>query len=561
MRNVDNVISTFYEYVGSKFWILLLVISIVYIFIQKDKKIRKVILFVMVASILCIYNDVMRTIIGKVVGTATYYRFFWLVPVTMICAYALVLFLSQNYNIIYKLLVCAGIAIGLIMSGDSFWSSYTNQIPENKYLMSNDVWEISELIQKDKTEKVPTIAMPEQLMLNYISYDADAVMGIGREAYLYFSNNNFEGDPNRYPEERILAKIVNRNEAQDILKTKAAIYTNGIDYLVVDNQAGLENFMESIDCILVGGTENYELYRVYYNVYEKVIATEEIEKLEAEMGISVEQEAINIEGVEKEYKLFVVNDLHDFVLDDSVSEEKYQIIYDRYNTLFRSATGVHSVDLWNGMSAILDFYQTDGIVFIGDMIDYSSKVNAKLFKDGLENIETPYIYLRADHDLGAWYSNGENSNEEAMELSKSIAEYQEVFVEDYGEFYLVGWNNSTSQLTEEGLETMKKVFAEGKPIILATHVPLDSIVDDSLYEAAKEADSQGRAKLWGKRCLYKPDNTTQEFLDMVYAEDSPVEAVLAGHLHFKYTVKLTDNITEYVMPPAFSGKITMVTVE
>lgn len=560
MRNVDNVINTFYEYVGSKFWMFLLLISVVYIFIQKDKKTRKVILIVMITSILCIYNDVMRTIIGKVVGTATYYRFFWLVPVTMICAYALVLFLSQNYKMICKLLVCAGIAIGLIMGGDSFWSSYTNQIPENKYLMPNDVWEISELIQKDKTEKVPTIAMPEQLMFSYISYDADAVMGIGREAYLYFSNNNFEGDPNRYPEERILAKIVNRNEAQDILKTKAAIYKRRIDYLVVDNQAGLENFMESIDCTLVGGTENYELYRVNYNMYEKVTDTEKIAKIEAEMGISADKESINIEGVEKEYKILVANDLHDFALDDTVSEEKYQVIYDRYNTLFRSATGVHSLDLWNGLSVILDSYDADSIIFIGDMVDYSSPTNLKLLQNGLKNIETPYIYLRADHDLGMWYAK-EPLPDVAVERTLDVAEYKDVFVKDCGEFYLVGWNNSTSQLTEGGLETMKKVFTEGKPIVLATHVPLDSIVDDSLYKAAKEADSQGRAKLWGERCLYKPDNTTQEFLDMVYAEDSPVEAVLAGHLHFKYTVKLTDNITEYVMPPAFSGKITMVTVE
>lgn len=561
MNGANNILEIFYEYMGSRVWIVLLTISIVYIVIQKEKTTQKTILLVVGCSVLFLFNDVLRKMIGMFIDVASYYRFFWLIPVTMVCAYAMLLFWKKNYKLRYKLLLLILVFGVLFISEGTFWSISTNQFPENKYLMSDDIWQLSELINKDKNKEVPTVAMPQNIECVYRTYDANIITGIGRTQYLYFNNNGYDTENCSYKEEEVLAKLVDANQQQDWFAVKNAIIGQEVDYLVVSKQIDWESYMKNIDCKLVGESNNYELYRVDYNIYEKVTNKQEIENIKEVMGISLEEETIDLDDVEESYCFLVANDLHDFLLDDSVQEEKTETVNDRYNQLFLSPTGVHSVDLWNGMSAILDSYQTDGIVFIGDMIDYSSKVNAKLFKNGLENIETPYIYLRADHDLGAWYSTGENSNEEAMELSKSIAEYQEVFVEDYGEFYLVGWNNSTSQLTEGGLETMKKVFAGGKPIVLATHVPLDSIVDDSLYKAAKEADSQGRAKLWGERCLYKPDNTTQEFLDMVYAEDSPVEAVLAGHLHFKYTVKLTDNITEYVMPPAFSGKITMVTVE
>ena len=47
---------------------------------------------------------------------------------------------------------------------------------------------------------------------------------------------------------------------------------------------------------------------------------------------------------------------------------------------------------------------------------------------------------------------------------------------------------------------------------------------------------------------------------MVVAEDSPVKAVLAGHLHFKYTVKLNENITEYVLDKGFGGNVGIVNV-
>ena len=74
-------------------------------------------------------------------------------------------------------------------------------------------------------------------------------------------------------------------------------------------------------------------------------------------------------------------------------------------------------------------------------------------------------------------------------------------------------------------------------------------------------DPQKRAKLWGEGCLYQPNETTQEFIDMVLAEDSPVASVFAGHLHFKYTVPLTDKITEYVLDKSFSGNIGVITVK
>ena len=61
--------------------------------------------------------------------------------------------------------------------------------------------------------------------------------------------------------------------------------------------------------------------------------------------------------------------------------------------------------------------------------------------------------------------------------------------------------------------------------------------------------------------MYVPNATTAEFMELILAEDSPVKAVLAGHLHFKYTIKLNENITEYVLDKAFSGNIGVIKVK
>lgn len=281
---------------------------------------------------------------------------------------------------------------------------------------------------------------------------------------------------------------------------------------------------------------------------------------------SIHEDEITIDlGLEKEYKILTVNDMHIITMDSSVKEAYQSTVEQRQNELFLNDTAIHSQNTWDGISAILDSYQADGIVFIGDMVDYNCESNLQILQSGLNRVQTPYIYLRADHDLGVWYTDGERTDDQAREASSEVAPWQDMFVVDYGEFYLLGWDNSTSQMSAQSLAQAEALFAkakeEDKPVILATHVPINSTVDDGLKQASEDFDPQGRAKLWGKGCLYEPDAVTEQFLDMVLAEDSPVKAVLAGHLHFKYTTLLNADITEYVLDKGFSGNIGVIQVK
>lgn len=51
---------------------------------------------------------------------------------------------------------------------------------------------------------------------------------------------------------------------------------------------------------------------------------------------------------------------------------------------------------------------------------------------------------------------------------------------------------------------------------------------------------------------------TQEFLDMILADDSPVGAILAGHVHMEDTSQINDRITQYVVDMSAKGKGIMV---
>lgn len=284
------------------------------------------------------------------------------------------------------------------------------------------------------------------------------------------------------------------------------------------------------------------------------------ETVAEEIGLWVDSVEIDLPNVQNTYEFLFVNDMHILKLDDCVAADHAETVRVRQDIMFRTDTGMYSVDTWRKLSGILDDFAADAVIFGGDMMDFASATNVQVLSEGLSQITTPYIYLRADHDLGTWYSGGTMNAEDAMALHTSVCSYQDMFVLEYPEFYVLGWNNSTSQLTDEGMEAAMNIWESGKPIILTTHVPLNSIVDNSLAEAAANVDPEGRKKLWGDGCLYQPYGNTSSLLQMIYDANSPVKAVFSGHLHFKHTVQLTEQTVEYVFAPAFQGKIAKIII-
>ena len=272
-----------------------------------------------------------------------------------------------------------------------------------------------------------------------------------------------------------------------------------------------------------------------------------------------DEKEIEIPGLQKEYTIAVVNDQHIIVEDGDYAKEKEEEVDSRYG-LFCNEEGVHSSDAWQGIVEEVNDLQPDGVVLDGDMIDFFSQANLDCLMEGLKEIEAPAMYLRADHDLASWYSDNLTSKE-ISKKEKAAWEMDSVMVQDYDEFLVVGINNNTSQISKKGLKKIKEVWQKGKPVILAMHVPLQSQLSDDLDKASKEV-WQDRALIWGnKDCYYEPNERTQEFLDMVFAENSPVVAVIGAHLHFAHEDQLNDKIVQYVFDASYKGTVGVITVK
>lgn len=609
--NIWNMIRAYY--ISSPIWLVLTVVSLVYIVARSDKETRKKMLLITLFFVLVILNEFSYHVLTKIFDTASYYRFLWVIPYGMIVAYAFMRILLDMQNVVFVrknesvnkfvrmavgAILCIAVVGVLYFTQGNYIRNLRDSFPQNKFLVDDDVLEVKGLLDQERSignaEEIPTIACDKSLMLQYQTVDPGSIVSTNRVVYLQIRDYGADISelPQVFKDKYLLSTICEDNAQPDVMQVKAALIREQIDYFIVHANAGMEGYLESLDCTPVGNTTSYLVYRVNNHYYDAVSDSGEIDGIIEHIGLNVRDITISFIGnsagdvtetadevTDKGKPLatyLLLNDLHMLLTTDDTSEEFWQTIQERYANWALTSTGMHSADTWQNLSAILDSYHADGILMAGDMVDFASSTNYDLFQRGLSKISTPILYARADHDTSAWYnSDGTYTNDDAAEAHNrlyagnitddnstgSLTPQADIMVWDKGEYYIIAWNNSTSQLTEEGLEVAKNVFATGKPILLVTHVPINSTIDDGLYNASKEFDDRNRAKLWGENCLYVPNDVTREFIDMVVEENSPVRAVLCGHLHFRYETKLNSRLTEYVFDPTFAGNMVRVTIE
>ncbi len=284
------------------------------------------------------------------------------------------------------------------------------------------------------------------------------------------------------------------------------------------------------------------------------------EAMAEKLGLTFETAEIEIDGLTRDYHFLWIADLHVIGEDlGEVAEKNLAIVRSRINDTFRNPhSGLTSLEIWQQLPEVMNQSGADGVLFGGDICDIATLSSLQALKEGMARLTIPFMYVRADHDVSPWWLATNNVAEIAAS-HQMICDNEPLLAMEFPDLLVVGWNNSTGNLAEEGLRRFKELCAKGKPIILVTHVPLQSKAEESFDALCRANDSQGRSLLWGsENNLYVPNETTQEFLDMVYAEKSPVKAVLAAHLHFGWHGMLTTDVSQHLFIPALQGNIGVV---
>ena len=270
----------------------------------------------------------------------------------------------------------------------------------------------------------------------------------------------------------------------------------------------------------------------------------------------VDTKTVEIEGISKEYNFLFVSDTH-VIVPSCEDELKVQELAASRIDYFKNAYGMTAEEQFPYWIRYANDIQLDGFFMGGDIVDYPSGENLNYLKMNLDNLQVPFLYTLGNHD---WTYPWEYLTETASALYRPLFQNfmkgnsEAQFIE-YDDFIVLAVDDSTNQVNEAALPVVEQVINYGKPVILMMHVPLQT---DSLLETSIKV--WGSALMIGKDGIV-PNEVTQKFLDIILADDSPVCAILAGHVHLEDTGMVNDKIVQYVVEMSSKGRGIMLRIK
>lgn len=275
----------------------------------------------------------------------------------------------------------------------------------------------------------------------------------------------------------------------------------------------------------------------------------------------ITEKTIIIPGITREYKLFHMSDVHVVASYDYEAPEVKDASVRRVPYFFVSQQD--SIDKWYTLVNEANAIKPDAVLLTGDIVDFPSQKNLDILEDGLNKLAVPYVYCVGNHDWSFDYNyHTQNSLETQLPLFEKFTNGENACysILDMGEFAIAALNNSMEQIDPIALKGLKKAVALKKPVIVTMHIPLcaDNFPENTLKEDTME--------YWkGYICIgengIKPNDVSKEFIDIVTADDSPIAAIVAGHIHFAHQDKITDKINQYVCWEGNKAAYTILTVK
>lgn len=299
------------------------------------------------------------------------------------------------------------------------------------------------------------------------------------------------------------------------------------------------------------------------------INTEYIQKYNLELS-SV---TIDLDTVDSEYKFLYLSD-NQANFDD---REDLGWFGSSQSRVFADENGTPSADNFDYFISYANEAEVDAVLFGGDIIDFASEQNLMTLSKKLDELKVPYIYTYGNHDSYLpWENRFDDTNRQFLHLFKdNDCEFQCMELDGVSIVSIRNYQaDGTANISKEALEQFKEVYEKDLPIVLMLHVPVFTDCSHGLVKAA--TDGKGdlfrsydagdfgtvyQSRLMGYNCGYELTEETKAFLDLIEDKNSPVQLVLAGHLHEGWSGNITDTTMEYVVDGAFNNKGIILTIK
>lgn len=257
MRETVGYVKSIYDaYTGAGMHMALFFASILYLILQKkDREKRYFFLgYALLFFIICFF-PVTAEIIMYCIGKSVYWRIFWLLPTSIVIAYAAVLILMEIEKKWKRYVMIGFMAVIIYMSGTIVYNASTFDYKQNHYNIPQDVVDICDIIERDAEEngiEEKKLIIQNELLSYVRQYDADIKMPYG-----YNAVKGLEIDGTGANE------IFNIMSGEDKNMEALSYYAvmEGCNYLAYQTDGGMAAKAAEYGYVKVGSNASYSVYR------------------------------------------------------------------------------------------------------------------------------------------------------------------------------------------------------------------------------------------------------------------------------------------------------------
>lgn len=239
---------------------MLLICALLYMLHKKNKIWNRTMLWPFFIGCCTVFNPfVMRAVLEKLDWNNRYYRFYWLVPVTLIISVTA----ADLYSALSSKLFRAGWAV-LLLASIVFFGKFIIAGTDhwNLYMMDYNVIEVSKIIHKDyKKQESPVVFVDANLLPCLRQYDPSLQSVLGLQDYISLSYSLDEVWTWYLGRNRGLVLMGNYGVEISPQVINVNLKQAGVDYFVRSKSWFSKEYIQALDILKIGETDGYEVYR------------------------------------------------------------------------------------------------------------------------------------------------------------------------------------------------------------------------------------------------------------------------------------------------------------
>lgn len=176
----NDAVNLFETYMGSGIIVGWFVVSLLYLGVkEKDPARRTLFVYFPIIVLFLYFNPLFVKVVYGIVGEEIYYRFLWIIPMSMTIAYSAVR-IYENVRDSLKGWYLGCVVVMILISGKFIYSNEHFSVAENMYHIPETVIKICDTIHVEGREV--TAAFPQEMIQYVRQYDSTICMPYGREA-------------------------------------------------------------------------------------------------------------------------------------------------------------------------------------------------------------------------------------------------------------------------------------------------------------------------------------------------------------------------------------------